>query len=136
MAEGNILLRHRLVGLTAALPLFFLLTAAAKVQHVSAVKDARDPDTCLSLEEVSYAPGEASKSHHHEATVIAYVLAGSIDSKVGDEPLRTYRPGQSWVELAGVEHWVSRNASKTEPATFLAVLLTHRGRNREQPCDG
>lgn len=124
----------RLILLTAAVPLLFALTAAAKVHAVAAVKDGHDPNTCLSAVEVTYAPGEGSKPHHHDATIIAYVLNGKIDSKVGNEPVRAYGPGEHFVELPGVEHEVSRNASTTAPATFLAVTLAHRGSEDAQAC--
>ena len=126
--------RKRLIALSAALPLLFALTGAATVKSVTAVKDGHDPNICFSAVEVTYAPGQGSKSHHHDATILAYVLNGAIDSKVAGEPLRTFHPGEHFVEMPGVEHEVSRNASKTAPATFLAVKLAHRGSEDAQAC--
>lgn len=124
---------RRFVAAAAAVPLFLLLTAA-KVNLVTAIKDQSDPDTCLSVKEVTYEPGQASKSHKHEASIVAYVLKGAVESQINDEPLRTYRPGDHWIEQPGALHRVSRNASATEPATFLAIMLAHKGTGEAQPC--
>lgn len=77
--------------------------------------------------EVSYGPGEGSGAHRHPGLTIAYVLEGSIRSKVGDAPEQTYTAGQMFVETPEQLHAVSRNASSTEPAKLLAILLTRKG---------
>jgi len=124
----------RLAACAAAFPLFALLTGAAEVDLIAALKDQRDPDACLSVREVSYSPGQGSQTHRHDATIIAYVLKGAVESQVDDEPLQTYRPGEHWVEKPGAQHTVSRNASESEPATFLAIMLAHRGAEEAQAC--
>jgi quercetin dioxygenase-like cupin family protein len=74
---------------------------------------------------VDYAPGGASPSHTHarSAFIFAYVLSGTIESQVDDEPKRTYSVGESWYEDPGASHRVSRNASSTVPARLLAVFV-------------
>ena len=37
--------------------------------------------------------------------------------------MRTYKAGESWTEKPGAVHAVSENASSTEPAKILAVLI-------------
>jgi quercetin dioxygenase-like cupin family protein len=73
---------------------------------------------------VEYAPGASSPSHHHttEGSVVAYVLDGSVRSKVNDGPVTVYEAGQSWLEPPGAAHSVSAKASATEPARLLAVF--------------
>lgn len=78
--------------------------------------------------EVSYGPGESSTAHRHPGITIAYVLEGEIVSKVGDEPERTYSPGQMFLETPGQLHAVSRNASASRPAKLLALLLAEKGK--------
>jgi len=75
--------------------------------------------------EVDYAPGGASKPHVHakSAFIYAYVVSGSIASKVNDGPERVYKAGESFYEEPGSRHPVSRNASKTRPAKLLAVFV-------------
>ena len=77
--------------------------------------------------EVSYGPGDASGPHRHPGLTIAYVLEGSIRSKVDDAPEQTYTAGQMFIETPEQLHAVSRNASSTEPAKLLAILLTKKG---------
>lgn len=84
--------------------------------------------------EVSYGPGDSSPSHRHPGITIAYVLEGAIRSKVGDDPERTYTAGQMFIEMPGEVHAVSRNASTTEPATLLAILLAEKGATLTTPA--
>ena len=74
---------------------------------------------------VDYPPGVSSAPHRHagSAFIYAYVLSGAIRSQVDDEPVRVYRPGETWFENPGSYHRVSENASATEPARLLAVLI-------------
>ena len=58
---------------------------------------------------------------------MAFVVSGSLASKVGDEPERTYRAGEAWWEPPGAVHRVSRNASSSEPATLLAIYIAPMG---------
>ena len=48
---------------------------------------------------------------------------GAIESKVNDGETRIYRAGESWSELPGAIHSISRNASKTERAKLLAIFV-------------
>ena len=83
------------------------------------------PGKSLIAVEVEYAPGGASLPHTHakSAFIYAYVVSGSIASKVNDGPERVYKAGQSFSEEPGSRHLVSRNASKTQPAKLLAVFV-------------
>ena len=74
---------------------------------------------------VDYAPGAVSASHHHapSAFIYAYVLSGEIQSQVDDEPARVSRAGETWFENPGSHHRVSANASATNPARLLAVII-------------
>ena len=86
---------------------------------------------------VDYAPGGASPSHTHakSAFIFAYVVSGEIESQVNDEPKRVYRAGESLFETPGSIHRVSRNASKTEPAKLLAVIVVDTDDKKpDHPC--
>ena len=74
---------------------------------------------------VDYPPGASSAAHRHarSAFIYAYVLSGEIRSQVDGEPARVYRAGEAWFESPGAHHRVSANASDTEPARLLAVLI-------------
>jgi quercetin dioxygenase-like cupin family protein len=75
--------------------------------------------------EVSYAPGGWSPPHRHanSAFIFAYVVSGSISSRVDSGPVRVYRAGETFFEAPGSHHLVSRNASETQPAKLLAVFV-------------
>jgi quercetin dioxygenase-like cupin family protein len=83
------------------------------------------PGKSLIAVELDYAPGAASTPHTHakSAFIYAYVISGSIESKVNGGETRIYRAGESWSEPPGATHSISRNASKTEPAKLLAVFV-------------
>ena len=74
---------------------------------------------------VDYRPGASSASHRHarSAFIYAYVLSGEVRSQVDDEPVRVYRPGETWFERPGSYHRVSENASNTKSARLLAVFI-------------
>jgi quercetin dioxygenase-like cupin family protein len=78
---------------------------------------------------VDYAPGAASAPHAHakSAFVYAYVISGKIESKVDDGPAHVFGAGESFHEVPGSLHPVSRNASATEPARLLAVFVVDDG---------
>jgi quercetin dioxygenase-like cupin family protein len=84
--------------------------------------------------EVSYGPGESSAAHRHPGITLAYVLDGSIRSKVGDGPEQTYTAGQMFIEMPGQLHAVSANASSREPAKLLAILLARKGATLTTPA--
>ena len=83
------------------------------------------PGKSLVAVEVDYPPGAASVPHTHakSAFIYAYVISGTIESKVNDGETRIYRAGESWSESPGAIHSISRNASKIEPAKLLAVFV-------------
>jgi quercetin dioxygenase-like cupin family protein len=84
--------------------------------------------------EVNYPPGGSSTAHRHPGITIVYVLEGEIRSQVGDGPEKTYVPGQMFLETPGQLHGVSRNASDTKPAKFLALLLAEKGKPLTTPA--
>ena len=76
---------------------------------------------------VDYAPGGSSPIHRHNAHAFVYVLEGSIVMQVKGGKEVTLTPGQTYYESPNDVHVVSRNASNTEPAKFLVVLVKDKG---------
>jgi quercetin dioxygenase-like cupin family protein len=97
------------------------------VQQVMSQKLPNVPGKSLTALRVEYAPGGRSGSHHHSGAVFAYVLSGVIRSQLDDGPVREYRAGESWFEPPGTHHRVSENASATEPASLVAVIVDEDG---------
>ena len=74
---------------------------------------------------VEYGPNEGSPAHTHPKSAFTYatVLEGAVRTSVNDGPVVIYRAGQNFTEMPGDRHSVDENASKTEPAKLLAVML-------------
>lgn len=76
---------------------------------------------------VEYPPGGADPVHRHDAHAFLYVLEGSIVMGVAGGKEVTLTPGQTFYEAPGDIHTVGRNASRTEPAKFLVLLVKKTG---------
>lgn len=72
---------------------------------------------------VDYAPGAADPVHRHRAHGFIYVLEGSVVMQVKGGKEVTLTPGQTFYEDPNDIHTVGRNASTTQPAKFLVVLI-------------
>ena len=76
---------------------------------------------------VEHAPGEASAIHRHNAHAFVYVLEGSVVMQLKGGQQVTLTPGQTFYEGPDDVHLVDRNASSTQPAKFLALLIKDKG---------
>lgn len=76
---------------------------------------------------VVYPPGATEVVHRHNAHAFVYILEGSIVMGVRGAESITLTPGQVFYEGPGDVHTVGRNASRTEPARFLVVMLKNNG---------
>jgi len=86
------------------------------------------PGKSISTIVVTYAPGGTSKAHRHAGSVLAYVLSGEIRSEnSATGPAKVYKAGEAFFEPPGSEHLISENASKTEPASLLAIFIADDG---------
>jgi len=98
------------------------------LQAVLAEKLTVSPGKVLTSQIVNYPPGGASKAHRHDADVFAFVLSGNIVSETeGHGDAKVYHAGEGRFERRGQHHVVSRNASKTEPASMLVVFIHDEG---------
>jgi quercetin dioxygenase-like cupin family protein len=76
---------------------------------------------------VEHAPGGSSAIHRHNAHAFVYVLEGSVVMQVKGGQEVTLTPGQSFYEGPDDVHVIDRNASSTQPAKFLVVLIKDKG---------
>ena len=83
---------------------------------------------------VEMPPGRVGRRHRHAGFVLAYVLEGSIVTKISDQPETTYQTGQMFYEPPGSTHEVSRNASQTERARLLAMIFAKKGATLTTPA--
>ena len=76
---------------------------------------------------VEHGPGESTTIHRHNAHAFVYVLEGSVVMQLkGGQPV-TLTAGQSFYEGPDDVHVVDRNASASQPAKFLVVLIKDKG---------
>ena len=130
------------VSLASVLAMVSASTSAPSLAAAEGAKSSRrdvikqtlpgDPPREITLVEVTYPPGTGSPPHQHANGVMAFVVSGSIASKVGDGPEQTFHAGEAWWEPVGAIHRVSRNASSTEPATLLAIYIAPTGATADQ----
>ena len=65
--------------------------------------------------------------HRHNAHAFDYVLEGSVVMQLKGGQQVTLTPGQSFYEGPDDVHVVDRNASGTQPAKFLVLLIKDEG---------
>lgn len=82
---------------------------------------------------VKYPPGAASPKHRHDVAVFAYVLEGTVQSRLQGQGLKVFEQGEMWYEPPGTVHLVSRNASDTEPAKLLVFFVGEHGASATTP---
>jgi quercetin dioxygenase-like cupin family protein len=76
---------------------------------------------------VEHVPGGSSAVHRHNAHAFVYVLEGSVVMQLKGGQEVTLMPGQSFYEGPDDVHVVDRNASTTQPAKFMVVLIKDKG---------
>lgn len=117
--------------------IFALILAITVTAHMA---EATEVDNLLSqplemlaehpeavMQTVTYQPGESSASHRHNAHVFVYVLEGKVRMQVSGGEMQTLEPGDTFYENPDDIHTLSENASTTEPATFLVLLIKEAG---------
>lgn len=76
---------------------------------------------------VDYPPGAVDPVHRHDAHAFVYVLEGSIVMGLKGGKEVTLKPGDTFHEGPNDIHTVGRNASSTQPARFVVLLLKNKG---------
>jgi quercetin dioxygenase-like cupin family protein len=123
----------------AIAPLLLLNAAASQAEAQTASGAPRGPglqndfpnqtkdDWQVTVSEIDEKPGNVGKPHQHPGFVLVYVLEGAVVTKISGQPERTYSAGEMFYEPPGSTHEVSRNASDTKPAKFLAFIFAKKG---------
>ena len=84
-------------------------------------------DWQVTVSTINLEPGSAGRPHRHPGFVLVYVLEGEVVTKISGQQEVTYSAGQMFYEQPGSTHEVSRNASATKPAKFLALIFAKKG---------
>ncbi len=102
------------------------------------------PGKNLVVVELKYAPNAKPAStaeqhplgHRHPGSVYVYVTEGAVRLGVEGQPVQVVKAGGSFFEAVGAHHIVNENASATEPARAIAVMIVPEGAPlvvREEP---
>jgi len=84
-------------------------------------KDAR-----ATVEVVTIEPGQKDSAHRHIGPVFGYVLEGEYEHAIDNEPLKTFKAGETFYEPSGSVHRVAQNPSGKTTTRLLAVILHPR----------
>ena len=124
-------------ALTAAiLPLLAMAASTANAQAPQSVNapvfqhdlpNLTMDDWQVTVSEITLPPGNVGTAHRHPGFVLVYILDGAVVTKVSEQQEATYTTGQMFYEQPGATHEVSRNASATKPAKFLAFIFAKKG---------
>lgn len=118
------------IRLAAALLCFMTGTAMAEEPQVVPLmsKDlAEFPGKEALMITVEHVPGGSSAIHRHNAEAFVYVLEGSVVMQLKGGAEVTLTAGQTFYEGPDDVHLVDRNASATEPAKLLVLLIKDKG---------
>src|SRR3954453_13736791 len=69
--------------------------------------------------EVTFEPGQKDPPHRHTGPVFGYVLEGEYEHALDDEPVKTYKTGDTFYEPSGGMHRVARNPSAKTKTRLL-----------------
>lgn len=93
------------------------------------------PGKNLVVVELNFAPNPGTPStaddhptgHRHPGSVYVYVTQGAVRLALEGEPVRIVRAGESFFEPPHAHHIITENASATEPASAIAVMIVPEG---------
>lgn len=74
---------------------------------------------------IAFAPGASLPPHDHAPSAFLYhrVLEGAVRSSLNGWPVQVYGAGEGFYEKPGDAHEVFANASDTQPAKVLVVIV-------------
>ena len=84
-------------------------------------KDAR-----ATVEVVTIEPSQKDSAHRHIGPVFGYVLEGEYEHAIDNEPIKTFKAGETFYEPSGSVHRVAQNPSGKTTTRLLAVILYPR----------
>jgi quercetin dioxygenase-like cupin family protein len=96
------------------------------LSHREIVEKLDGKDASATVKEVTFEPGQEDLSHRHAGPVFGYVLEGEYEHAIDDEPVKTYKAGETFYEPSGAVHRVARNPSSTTRTRLLALILHAR----------
>ena len=86
--------------------------------------DGKDARATVSV--VTIGPGQKDSEHRHTGPVFGYVLEGEYEHAINDEPIKTYKAGETFYEPSRSVHRVAQNPNGKTQTRLLAVILHAR----------
>jgi quercetin dioxygenase-like cupin family protein len=118
-----------MIGVSAPIPAAAQQAPATKVTTVLQQVLADLPGREVVMVTLDIPPGGGSAAHRHPGHhIFGYVLEGSYKIKLDQGAETVLSKGQTFYEAPGQLHAVSANASQTEPAKVLAVIVAESGK--------
>ncbi|MGA8108838.1 MAG: cupin domain-containing protein [Acidobacteriaceae bacterium] len=77
----------------------------------------------MDIREIRFIPGQRTTRHLHPCTVVGYIAEGTAILEVEGEPPQTVPAGSAFHEPGGRIIADFRNASDTDPLTFITFYL-------------
>ena len=96
----------------------------AMLNGLKAPDEAKGVDSVMYI--TDFLPGAVSTRHSHPGWEFNYILKGAVTYEVVGQPPVTLKAGEGTYNQRGNVHTV-RNASQTEPAQLVAVLVKDAG---------
>ena len=82
------------------------------------------PGKSITTALVDFPPRAFTGAHRHPGTVTAFVVSGTLRSRLDSGPVLDYHSGQTWSEPPGTLHDFVENTNSIQPAKLLAVFVT------------
>ena len=101
-------------------------TKVTQLSRRDIVEKLDGKDAKVTVEEVAIEPGGRVLPHRHTGPVFGYVLEGEYEHALNDDPVTTYKAGDTFYEPSGCVHRVTRNPSARAKTRLLAVILHPR----------
>lgn len=73
-------------------------------------------------------PEHHRRGHRHPGSVYVYVTHGTVRLGLEGQPVHVVKAGESFFEPVGAHHIINENASATEPASAIAVMIVPDGK--------
>jgi quercetin dioxygenase-like cupin family protein len=83
-------------------------------------------DSSATVLEVTLGPGQKDAPHRHAGPVFGYVLEGEYAHAINDDPVKTYKAGDTFYEPTGAVHRIAQNPNTKTKTRLLAVILHPR----------
>ena len=113
----------------AGYPTIPLLSTSTTILGEKLRYPSGDPHVTAAI--VTLAPGQRTIPHKHGVPLFAYILEGEFSVDYGAKGIRTYKPGDSFMEAMDVTHFGFNASSK--PAKLIAVYMGAEGAKDVEP---